>query len=122
MHDSSFTGYVYNYSERTINMSLVNTFRGIAQSIALNNIILFQLQSCSFWGGGNAIYDTNCYTEHQFLNQLRKAKEENLENFEGSRLDMGIEYIVFELTLNSGDVMHVVCESIDYEERPANCM
>lgn len=118
IHDSSFSGYSYDYDERRISISLLNAFRGVEQGIKLNNVIFIQFQSCSFWGGGNAVYTAKCHTEHRVLNQLEEIKSENTRHFEGSRLDTVKRYIVFELLLNSGDTMHVVCESIDYEELP----
>ena len=116
IHDSIFLGYHYDYDKRTIQLTLLNELNNIVQRIVLNNVILSQIQSCSFWGDGNAIYYLRCYAEHPFFDQLNHIKTDNIRNIDGSRLDMGITYIVFELQVNSGDSMCVVCESVDYEE------
>ena len=116
MHDSIFFGYCYDYDKRTIHLTLLNELKNVIQKIVLNNVIISQLQGCSFWGGGNAIYYVCCYAEHPLFDQLNQIKAENIRNIEGSYLDMGINYIVFELQVNSGDSMCVICESVDYDE------
>lgn len=115
IHDSVFSGYHCDYAERKIKLSLLNKIAGVSQQFVLNNVILSQFQNCSFWGGGNAIYYICCYTEHPFFEELNQIKAENIRNVEGSCLDMGVKYIVFELLLNSGCSMYAVCESVDYE-------
>lgn len=118
MHDSMFSGYQYDYDKREIHLLLTNELNGIVQQIVLNNVILSQLQSCSFWHGGNAVYDICCYSEHPIFDQLNQIEVENIKNIGGSYLDMGINYIVFELQVNSGDSMCVICESVDYNVVP----
>ena len=116
MHDSIFSGYSYDYDKRTIHLTLLNELNNVIQKIVLNNVILSQLQSCSFWGGGNAIYYVCCYAEHALFDQLNQIKVANVHNIGGSYLDMEVNYIVFELQVNSGDSMCVICESVDYDE------
>lgn len=115
-HDCIVSGYCYDYEKRTIQLVLTSPLTGVNKKFVLNNVILSQFQSCSFWHGGNAVYYVGCHTEHPFWGQLEQVKKENAQNIEGSYLDMGIDYIVFELLINSGDSMYVICESVDYEE------
>ena len=118
MHDSMFSGYYCDYDKRKIQISLWNGIEGVSQQFVLNNVILSQFQNCAFWGGGNTIYYICCYTEHPFFDQLTRIKAENMKNVDGSYLDMGTEFIVLELLLNSGGSLHAVCESVDYEVLP----
>lgn len=116
MHDSVFSGYNYDYEKQEIRLSLLNKNESVMQHFVLTNVVLSQFQDCAFWGGGNAVYYICCYAEHPFFEQLHQIKAENIRNVEGSRLDEGTRYIVFELQVNSGYIMHAICESVYYEE------
>ena len=116
-HDCTFSGFTYDYENRTVQFCMNNCFNRIEQSFKLNNVVLFKLQSCSFWHGGNAVYDICCYQEHLFLRELEAIREENRDNIPGSFLDSETEFIVFELQINSGDILLAICESVEYDKK-----
>jgi len=113
-HDSIFSGFHYDYDNRTVLFRLVRWQEGITQCFRLNNVILFNMQSCDFWHGGDRIYDTCCYSEHPFFQQLATVQRENANNFSGSYLDTDTKYIVFALQIVSGDEFLAICENVEY--------
>lgn len=113
-HDFKFSGLEYNYEKRTVRFKLIHTVSNAVQLFLLNNVVLFDMQSCSFWHGGNSVYYIQCHREHPFFQHLDKIQEENLNNISGSYLDTQKKYIVFELQINSGDQFLAICESVDY--------
>lgn len=114
VHDCVFSGFKYDYDNRAVMFEMINQFDGIVLSFQLNNVIMFNMQSCSFWHGGNAVYHIRCYSEHPFFQQLDVVRNENISNLSGSYLDLGINYIVFSLQVNSGDIYLAICESVEY--------
>lgn len=116
-HDCMFSGFSYDYDDRTIQFKMIRPLDNIVQYFQLNNVVLFNVQSCSFWHGGNAVYDACCYSEHPFFQQLDILRNENVNNLSGSYLDTEIKYIVFSLEINSGDTFLAICESVEYCKR-----
>jgi hypothetical protein len=122
-HDCMFSGFVYNYDKRTVEFEMVNPSKDIVQLFRLEQVILFQMQGCSFWHGGNSVYHICCYSKHPFLQQLEKIKQENINLIDGSFLDGDQQHIVFELQINSGDVFLAVCKNVSYSKQTGTaCM
>lgn len=118
VHDCLFSGYVYDYENRSVQFTCVDSYEKKAKTFCFQNVVLVQLQSCSFWHGGSNILWMNYDEEHPLLHQLECMQMEKQELFEGSFMDRGIRYLPIEFTINSGDVLVIISESVDYEEKP----
>lgn len=116
IHDSEFTGYEYDYTNRRISFACRNIFSKKKLVFQFNNVIYSTLQSCTFWGGGNSILWLNVLDEDAGLNALYELQRKNQDNFALSDLDQGIEYIITEITINSGDKLLIVSQWIEFIE------
>ena len=116
VHDGEFTGFSYYYDHRTIELSCTNAYIRKKQSFIFDNVIVFHMQSCSFWNGGNSILGMTVYDRTEFLDRLIETQNNNSQKYEGSYLDRGIKYIAVEFTINSGDTLLIVCQTIHYNE------
>lgn len=120
IHDWIFSGFQYLYGVKQnikkIVIELISEDRSQLMRCELNGVILQEFQGCSFWGGGNAVYYANCYKNHPFLERMQAAQK-NAKDNSGHicEIDTRIAYIVFELTVNCGDELAVICESVEYE-------
>ena len=117
IHDSDFTGYNYDYSNRTIVLTCNNRFTGKCLHFQFMNVIYSSLQSCSFWGGGNAVLWLNVNERDVGLDSLYELQRKNKEEYALSDLDQGIEYIIVEVTINSGDKLLIVSQWIEFQEK-----
>lgn len=114
VHDAIFDGFRYDYDSKKIYLSLCHPYLKKTINCELNDVLFFEFQGCSFWGGGNAIYYASCYKEHDFLQRVQeRVRVETTEHPSWDNIDENIHYIVFELIVNSGDVLLVACESVD---------
>lgn len=114
IHDCEFVGYSYDYIKRQVSISCRNIFEKRITDLIFENVIFLQLQSCSFWHGGNAIMwmDTCDWGEH-LVNLSKQA-----DGCTDSYLSQGIQYFAIELTINSGDTLLIVCERLIHLESP----
>ena len=116
VHDAVFEGLCYNYYPKKISFSLQNTYINTTVNCILNNVLFFEMQGCSFWGGGNALYYASCYKKHDFLQRIQeRVCTETTAHPNWYSISKNTHYIVFELIINSGDTLLVVCESVEFE-------
>lgn len=116
VHDSIFSGYVYDYSERTIRLECHNTFLNRLFRFTFHNVVYQNLQSCAFWGAGNSIlYITEIDYPEGFVTLMQLQKEKQSLYFD-SFLDKGLHFLSVEIQVNSGDILQIVCESIVVNE------
>lgn len=121
IHDSIFDGYTYRYNRREISLvcKQINfnnqTDRCRVHYFNFNNVVSCHMQSCFFWGGGSNILNIYYKDNDPQLMQLIERQETNKELYSGSYLDRGIKYLIIALEINSGDVLTIICENIDYE-------
>ena len=71
------------------------------------------MQSCSLWGGGNAIYCLSNEDDSFLLTQLHQLKSNNQSMLDKSKLDKEIDYLCISVCLNSGDELQIMCESVE---------
>ena len=116
IHDGDFTGYSYSYSAKSILLTCVNRFTGKRIHLKFMNVIYSWLQSCSFWCGGNSILWLKIKENDAGLDSLYELQNKNKEEFALSDLDQGIEYVVIEITINSGDKLLIASQWVELEE------
>ena len=115
VHDSTFTGFLYNYEDREIVLSCKNIYLKKELHFVFSNVVHVNLQSCSFWHGGDSIYALYL-GDASVQEQILRAYGENNNWLEGSYLDEGISFILVVIQINSGDVLEILCEGIEYIE------
>lgn len=116
IHDSIFDGYCYNYSKRQISLSCENSFLKKRFDFIFNNVIFSSMQSCSFWHGGNSILDIYLEENTAQMNQLLEIQNSNQDLYEDSYIDKGINYLSVGIKINSGDMLFIICEKIEFLE------
>ncbi len=114
LHDCSFTGYSYDYDKRQISFHCGVGYIGMEFNVVFHNVIFSKMQSCTFWHGGDSIMYIALEEEETELKTLKKIHDEKEYDF--TKLDEGISYLSVEMSINSGDMLTIICESIDYEE------
>lgn len=117
LHDAIFEGYNYDYDKREISFSCKYYEVNKIYNFNFHNVIYSKLQSCSFWHGGNSVYDIYCTeTPDEFTNLIHDVQTNEPVNFEYSFLDRGINYITIKIMINSGDALLIICESVEVSE------
>ena len=74
------------------------------------------MQSCEFWGMGNAINGIWVEENTEQIQELMKKFEESKQPGDICRLVNGTKYLEIGLLLNSGDTMLIICESLCWEK------
>lgn len=116
IHDSEFSGLNYDYDKRIIEMICNNYCLEKTVSIKYNNVIFFEVQSCCFWSEGNNIRGIYIEEHSDKLQELKKIQDINGEEYQTSYLNREIMYMQVTIELNSGDEIHIICQSIDWNE------
>lgn len=116
IHDSDFAGYSYDYSNRSISLTCDNRFTGKKLHLQFLNVVYCSLQSCSFWHGGNSILWLSVCEDNSALSALYELQKQNSSSFYNSYLDREIDYVISELTINSGDKLQIVFEKLKFTE------
>lgn len=109
-HDAWFHGFNYDYYNRTITFNMEDAWKYDHFDFVFNNVIFFEVQSCTFWGGSVDLYDAWIRDELPELDKLYDLPDNRFGN---SALDSNIEYIGIELKVKSGDTILIICESVD---------
>ncbi|MGN1111606.1 MAG: hypothetical protein ACI4RP_00235 [Acutalibacteraceae bacterium] len=120
LHDSVYEGFNYEYKNRQISLKCINRYINKIFYFTFNNVVLANMQSCLFWGGGNTVYDIEVLDSLEQLDELRKIKESNPVWFEGSELEKNKEFIIVNIMLVSGDELVIVCSTVDFREEVIN--
>ena len=116
IHDSIFTGFIYDYRNRQLDFTCENFYYKVRHTFVFKNVVLINMQSCSFWHSGRNILDMSSKNDSSQLEELIELQNQHQDLFQGSYLDRGIPYIIVEILINSGDTLQIVCESIDYNK------
>ena len=116
IHDSEFFGYCYNYSKRQISFLCDDLYYRKRTQLIFSNVILSNLQSCSFWHSGSSILYVNLEENPSQLQELMEIQKEKQDIYEGSYLDRGIKYLPIVFQLNSGDTLLIICETMEWTE------
>ncbi len=132
LHDAVFEGFNYDYDKREISFSCKQKINFSGNRYRINNVnkiynfrfqnvIYSKLQSCYFWGGGNSVDCIYC-TEvpDDFTKLIKYVKDNEPHCFNLSYVDRGINYMAIELSINSGDVLIIMCESVEVSETDLN--
>ena len=114
LHDSEFVGFCYNQEKRQISFSCDNIFVKKKNIFTFHNVIFYSIQSCQFWGGSFNIYDIYLQDNSTEMDQLLKSKLAG--DYKHSYLDKGVEYLPIEIGIISGDILVIICESVDVHE------
>lgn len=117
IHDSIFTGFDYDYINRKICFICENPYLNRKFYFEFYNVLLFDMQSCSFWHGGNRILDIFIEKATPQMNELLEIQKQHQELYEGSYLDRKILYLQIKFQINSGDVLLIICEYIEFKEQ-----
>ena len=98
-----------------ITADLRRDMQAAAMKLEFENVIGIHMQACGFWGGGNSIL--GIYPgDGQLLARYRETAQNN-KNFDFADLiDPENEFIEFEIEINSGGNLLVVCEALHAEE------
>ena len=120
IHDSFFEGYVYNYYKRQINFSCNNSYLKKKFIFTFNNVIFSSMQSCLFWLGGNSILVVYLDENNDELKHLIEIQNSKPDLYDGSCLSESTDYLPVVFEINSGDVLLIICESLDIIEEEFN--
>lgn len=116
IHDSDFEGYQYDYEDRNIKILCIDRFNRRKISLTFNNVIFSEMQSCLFWGGGNNIY--HMWHEENSPQMQRLLEYQKSENLDSEYLMGDVKYLEVQMQILSGDMLFIICESLDWTEEP----
>lgn len=117
LHDFTFSGFHYDYDQGKLKLKCEKRYLRKGMKLEFENVIGIHMQACGFWGGGNSIL--GIYPgDGQLLARYRETAQNN-KNFNFADLiDPENEFIEFEIEINSGGNLLVVCEALHAEEFP----
>lgn len=118
IHDSYIKEAEYFYDKRKINLTCEYFFDGNHKQFrfTFNNVIFAEVQSCRFWGKSSKSRVSVIYFDKENNSYKELCDIQNNGSYKFSYLNCGIKYLPIVIETNSGDVMTIVCESMDYEE------
>ncbi len=116
VHDFVFNGFLYDYNDRRVLFECENLYLKKKLSFSFNNVILFDMQSCDFWHGGNRFYDIIVIDRSMKIKSLAKEQEQQGVSIKNSYIDKFISYISISFILVSGDVLNITCENMDVKD------
>lgn len=117
LHDSIYSGFVYDYETQMVKMSCENHLESKRIALTFQRVVALNAQSCCFWGASNRIYDVWIDEEPEYFSKLLHIQAENARQYSLSNLDRGVSYISIAIQLISGDVIQITCESIIVESK-----
>lgn len=115
-HDGKFEGLDYDYTNKSVKFKCVQGWLKKEFSFCFCQVVLIYMQSCCFWGRGNAIYDIWIDKDPTLFQHLLDMQKENPNQYEFSLLDTETPYISVVIQLNSGDELRITCKSIEITE------
>lgn len=115
IHDSFFTGYQYNYTERQITLTCNNDYLKKTFFFKFNNVIFSKLESFALWGKGANIMYISLEEDARKLDELTQ-KYSTTPDYKLSYLGQETPYLIINFLINSGDELFIICENIDYVE------
>lgn len=113
-HDAWFKGFNYDYCNRKISFSMEDSWEYDHFDFVFNNVIYFEAQSCTFWGGSEDLYDAYIRDELPELERIKAFGSEH-ESWSLDMFNNGTHYIGVELIVKSGDTILIICESVDVD-------
>lgn len=112
LHDSVFDDIIYNYLNRTIEISFNSYFLKKTYNFTFKNVLCLSVQSCELWGPSDRVAAWEIMDDNsKFINEIKSNKYYDektsypMEEFIG---------ILFQLV--SGDEIYILCESISIAE------
>lgn len=122
IHDSIYTGYNYDFDKKEINLTCNNHYLKKIFTFNFCNVIYSKLQSFGFWGSnGFYIFDVELEENNEELKQIIiNTQNSKPDWFKNSKLDSNINYITIEFTINTGDKLLIICESVEVSESELN--
>lgn len=120
VHDSVFSGFEYRKNESVLEMTCVREADGRPIRFRFENVAGVQLQSCTFWSGGNSVMCVYAEDNGTLLEAFRRKQAENEELYSGSKLAKGTPFIIVTFEINSGDTLSVCCETVHVSESDAD--
>ena len=121
LHDSIYSGFVYDYETQSIMLSCENHCENRCFDLTFRKVVALNAQNCCFWGSSNRIYGAWIDDKPEYFEKLLYIQAENAELFSLSKLDRGVSYVSITIQLISGDEIHITCESIMVEPKNTIC-
>ena len=78
------------------------------------------MQSCLFWKGGDSILVVYLDENNDELKHLIEIQNSKPDLYDGSCLSESTDYLPVVFEINSGDVLLIICESLDIIEEEFN--
>lgn len=118
VHDAFFEVFQYNYIEKEIVIKLNNIFINKQHECLFKEVIYCEIIGTELWGQVERIIDWEIIENSEKLNELLIADKTADFDYINSlfRRKPEIKYVTTKFTLNSGDVIIIICEEINVEE------
>lgn len=111
LHDFVFTGFSYDYYAKEVMFSCRKIKK--AYNFIFHNVLEINMQSGFFWGEINRIYDIvlgDCTDEIKKLTEIHSSQGMGTKT---TSINLNHSYISVEFPILSGDVLKIICESMD---------
>ncbi len=111
LHDFIFTGFSYDYYTKKVMFSCRKLEK--AYDFIFHNVLKINMQSGFAWGEIDRIYDIvlgDCTDEIKRTSEIHSGQEAGADT---ANIKLNISYISIEFPILSGDVLTIVCESMD---------
>lgn len=111
LHDFIFTGFSYDYYAKQVMFSCRKLKK--VYNFIFHNVLEINMQSGFAWGEIDRIYDIvlgDCADEIKRLSEMHSSQETGADSTSKKLIN---SYISIEFPILSGDVLTIICESVD---------
>lgn len=118
VHDAFFEAFQYDYMKKEINIKLNNIFINKKHKCIFKAVIYCEIIGTELWGQVERIIDWEIIENSKKLNELLLADKKDNNDYINSlfKRKPNVKYITTKFTLNSGDIVLIICEEIDIDE------
>ena len=124
LHDAEFLGFSYDYENNFIQIEMIEYDSNKEFKLTFHNVFGFKMSSCDFWGKSLRVDCWYMDDENGLILELNQLKEEKRgKGADGvmlpavSRMDEVEFPLQIKISIISGDLLTIVCEYVDFEER-----
>jgi len=120
IHDAVFEGFSYSEKEKKLVLEMKNYCWGNEVRIEFCNVLVLNCEMCKYWGMiDSRMFGIELCEEEKLISNIQKENKDN-DNYNSPYLKEENKYIEVKMVQVTGDIINIVCEYIDFQEKELN--
>lgn len=122
IHDLQFNNFCYNHDSQIVQLNLSNITYSSKILMHFKQVLFVSMTCVEFWSPGSNVFSCNIFDTQVIVGKLKEKAESETKNWrEISKFsESQKENIGFEITINSGDVIKIICKEINIDATMTN--